>query len=244
MLGSYNSFKPESKVKNKILKIIKVIVILFIFYQFLSVFIISSFIVKTSAMEPGIIKGQRILSAPIISGASLNIINIKIPGIKDPSRGDIFLIKPANSEKLALYVKILDPVIRFFTLQKISLDSNISKNWNNQLAVKRIIGIPGDTVKMQEYKYFIKPSGKKEYIPEENIIDQEYIIVIPENISGMDSSFPFSGSMEEIKLSENQYFAANDNRGVSYDSRLYGSVSRNDILSPVFLSYDPGFSFK
>lgn len=244
LLGSYSSFKPQNKFKTKFSKTIKLIILFFFVYQFLSVFVISSFIVNTSAMEPGIVQGQRILSAPIVTGASLNLINFRFPGIKEPERGDIILARPGNSENLVWYIKIMDPVIRFFTLQKISLDPNIDQNWNNQLAVKRIIGIPGDTVQMVDYKFLIKPLGKTGFIPEEKVIKKEYIIKLPEDLQGLKSSFPFSGSLNEMKLTDDQYFVANDNRSVLYDSRLYGSISRNDILGPVFLSYWPGFTFK
>ncbi len=244
LLGSYSSFKPQNKFKTKVSRTIKLIILLFFVYQFLSVFILSSFIVNTSAMEPGIVKGQRILSAPVISGASLNLFNINIPGFKEPERGDIVLVRPGNSKDLPWYIKLTDPVIRFFTLQKKSLDKNIGQNWNNQLAVKRIIGIPGDTIKMTDYRFLIKTIEQTGFVTEENIIKNEYSINLPQKISGLKSSFPFSGSMTEIKLTENQYFVANDNRSVSYDSRLYGPISRNDILGPVILKYKPGFSFE
>jgi len=244
ILGSYSSYKPQNKFKINFSKIIKIVLIFFLIYQFLSVFIISSFIIKTSAMEPGILKDQRILSAPIVSGARLDLFKINIPGFKEPERGHIVLVKPGNSDKLAWYILILDPVVRFFTFQKKSLDPNIGQNWNNQLSVKRIIGVPGDSVQMRDYKFFIKPKEETGYISEENIIKNEYNILLPDNISGIESSSPFSGNMKEIKLSENQYFIANDNRSVSYDSRLYGPITRNEILGPVFLSYYPGFSFK
>ena len=244
LLGSYNSFKPQSKFKTKIIGSLKLIIIFFLVYQFISIFIISSFIVKTSAMEPGIFKNQRILTAPILSGTSLNFFNIRIPGIKEQERGDIILVRPGNSERSLRSVILLDTVVRFFTLQKISLDPNKGQNWNNQLSVKRIIGVPGDTVVMDDYKFLIKPNKNNRYISEENLIKQDYIIIIPKNIPGMESSFPFSGSMDEITLKEKQFIVANDNRSVLYDSRLYGPIYKNDIVGPVIASYWPGFSFK
>ena len=155
LLGSYNSFRPQNKFKIKFSKTIKIVIIFFFVYQFLSVFIISSFIIKTSAMEPGILKNQRILSAPIVSGARLDLLKINIPGFKEPERGQIVLVKPGNSEKLAWYILLLDPVVRFFSFQRKSLDPNIDQNWNNQLSVKRIIGVPGDFVQMKGYKFLI-----------------------------------------------------------------------------------------
>jgi signal peptidase I len=244
LLGSYSSFKPQKKLEVKIVIFIKIILAFFLIYQFVSIFIISSFIVQSSAMEPGITKGQHILSAPILTGASLKLFELKIPGFKETKRGDIVLVRPGNAEKLPWYINVLDPILRFFTLQKKTIDPNRKENWNNQLAVKRIIGIPGDTVKMLNYIYFIKPADETSYKSEEILIEDEYNLIIPQIPDNIDSSFPFAGFMVEIKLDENQYFVSNDNRGVYYDSRLYGSISGNNILGPVFFSYLPGFSFK
>ena len=244
LLGSYNSFKPENKFKMKVRKAIKTIVILFIAYQLITTFIVSSFTVGTSAMEPCILKGQHILSAPVLSGASINFLKIKIPGFKEPMRGDLVIIRPENASNVSWYVFLLDPVVRFFTLQKKTIMPNEDSSWNNQLSVKRIIGIPGDSIKMVNYKIFIKEKNGKVFNSEENQIDKKYSISIPPVITGMKSTFPFSGNMEVLKLKEKEYFLANDNRGAYYDSRLYGPITRNNILGPVFLTYNPGFSFK
>ncbi|MCD6397725.1 MAG: hypothetical protein J7L71_09305, partial [Spirochaetaceae bacterium] len=104
--------------------------------------------------------------------------------------------------------------------------------------------IPGDSIKMVNYSFAIKENKGNSFNSEMDLIHKKYTIIIPESISGMESSFPFSGNMDVVKLEENQYFLTNDNRGAYYDSRLYGPVSGTDILGPVFLTYSPGFSFK
>ena len=243
-LGTYGSFKPGSKLKTRFGSIIKSILLIFLVYQFTSVFIVSSFIVQTSAMEPGVLQGQRLLAAPIVTGASLKLLNVRVPGFRDPERGDLVLVRPGNAEKIAWYIVLLDPIVRFFTLQEKTIIPGKNQNWNNQIAVKRIIAIPGDTVKMIDFKFIVKPEDKTGFIPEHSIVSEEYALTIPTGIPDMDSSIPFSGNMGEVKLSDNQYFIANDNREVFYDSRFYGPVSRDNIIGHVFLSYWPGLSFK
>ncbi len=244
LLGSYSSFKPENKFKKKLGKLVKTIILFFIAYQVFTVFIVSSFTLNTSAMEPGILKGQHVLSAPFLTGASIDFFKIKIPGFKEPARGDLVLIRPGNASNVPWYVFVLDPVVRFFTLQKKTIMPNADSPWNNQLSVKRIIGIPGDTIKMVNYMFVIKDNKGNSYNSEQDLIHKKYSLLIPEGIPGMESSFPFSGNMEALKLKEGEYFLANDNRSAYYDSRFYGPVQENNILGPVFLTYSPGFSFK
>ncbi len=243
-LGSYNSFKPENIFRKRIRKVLKILIIFFIVYQIFTTFIVASFTVGTSAMEPGILKGQHLLSAPIVTGASINFLKIKIPGFKEPERGELVLIRPGNASNVSWYDFVLDPVVRFFTLQKKTILPDKDSSWNNQLAVKRIIGVPGDSIKMVNYRFLIKEKKSNSFNSEKDLIHNKYSLIIPENISGMETSFPFSGNMQVINLDKDQYFLANDNRGAYYDSRLYGAVSGNNILGSVFLTYLPGFSFK
>ncbi len=243
-LGTYGSFKPRSKLKTRLGKTGKILLFFFLVYQFVSVFIISSFVVQSSSMEPGILQGQRLLTAPIVTGASLTLLNVRIPGLKEPERGDLVLVRPGNAVSLPWYILLADPVVRFITLQKKTIIPGIDQNWNIQIAVKRIIAMPGDTVKMIDFKFLVKPLDKTGYVLENNITSREYNLSVPAELPNIDPSIPFSGNMDEVILSDNQYFVANDNREMFYDSRFYGPVSRDNILGQVFLSYWPGVSFK
>lgn len=243
-LGTYGSFKPRSKLRSQLGRIIKIVVFVFLIYQITSVFIISSFVVDTSAMEPGILQGQRLFAAPLLTGASLTLPRLRVPGLREPERGDLVLVKPGNAEEIAWYIILFDPVVRFFTLQEKTIIPGENQNWNNQIAVKRIIALPGDTVKMIDFKFFVKHKDKTGFMSEYSSASEEYPLKIPVELPSMDPSIPFSGNMDEITLSDNQYFIANDNRQVFYDSRFYGPVSRDNILGHVFLTYWPGITIK
>lgn len=72
--------------------------------------------------------------------------------------------------------------------------------------IKRIIGIPGDTVEIEKGVVYI--NTKK--------LDEPYK-------KGM------TGNLDLIKLKENEYFVLGDNRGVSMDSRLIGPITKKEI---------------
>jgi len=86
--------------------------------------------------------------------------------------------------------------------------------------IKRVIGLPGETVAIKNGQVIIyndqNPDGftlSEDYLPKSLITD---------------------GQVKK-KLGENEYFVLGDNRPVSYDSRLWGTLPKNDIVGRVWL---------
>lgn len=95
----------------------------------------------------------------------------------------------------------------------------------NKFYIKRIIGLPGETVQID--------SQGNIYINGE-ILEENYgkEVIRPENI-GIAS--------EPIRLGENEYFVMGDNRNNSSDSRLeiVGNIKKDDIVGRVVLRIWP-----
>lgn len=88
--------------------------------------------------------------------------------------------------------------------------------------IKRIIGLPNETVKIDRGVVSII---NKEH-PESFTLDQSFILY-PKEDSG---TYP---------LEEGQYFVMGDNRGASSDSRSWGSLPENLIVGRAFLRLFP-----
>ena len=94
------------------------------------------------------------------------------------------------------------------------------ENNKDKNLIKRIIGLPGDTVEIiGGYVYL---NGK--------LIDEPYL-----NAQGI------SGEMDEVIVPDGKLFVMGDNRGVSQDSRdvLVGCVDEQNILGKVFVRLYP-----
>ena len=85
--------------------------------------------------------------------------------------------------------------------------------------IKRIIGLPGETVRIKDGKVIIYTIQGKE-------IDLNELNYLP-------SSSKTSGNLE-VSLGYDQYFVLGDNRSASYDSRRFGPISRKDIIGRVY----------
>ena len=86
--------------------------------------------------------------------------------------------------------------------------------------IKRVIGMPGDTVEMKSGVLYI--NGKK--------IDQPFINTeaLAKQTVFMDD-FTLESLTGESKVPEGKYFVLGDNRGVSKDSRMIGFIDRSAI---------------
>ncbi len=83
--------------------------------------------------------------------------------------------------------------------------------------IKRVIGLPGDTVAIVKGAVYV--NGVK--------LDEPYII----------RSFTYS--MEKMTVPEGSYFVLGDNRDVSNDSHRWGPLSGDKIVGKVFVIYWP-----
>jgi len=89
----------------------------------------------------------------------------------------------------------------------------------SQRYIKRIIGLPGETVEINEGKIIIFSQNGQRVLEESDYLPS-YIYT--------------SGNMRVV-LGENEYFVLGDNRAVSSDSRRWGFLPGDDIIGRVFL---------
>jgi signal peptidase I len=90
--------------------------------------------------------------------------------------------------------------------------------------IKRIIGLPGERVKLHENVFYVNDQAVEEpYIPTDTPI--------------------YGGSFlqedMEIVVPEGKYFVVGDNRPHSADSREFGPISKEDFIGMAFLRYWP-----
>lgn len=103
----------------------------------------------------------------------------------------------------------------------------VFKHSPSQRYIKRIIGLPGETVEIKDGKVMI-------YNREEiHILDE--LDYLPPDI--------FTTGEDLTVLTEDQYFVLGDNRYASADSRRWGSLTREDIIGRVFFRAWPFTAF-
>lgn len=87
--------------------------------------------------------------------------------------------------------------------------------------IKRIIGLPGDTIQIRDKKLFRNGSE----------VEEPYV-------QHTDASIvPRRDNFGPITVPEGKYFVMGDNRDESYDSRFWGFVDRNKIEGRAWILY-------
>lgn len=172
-----------------------------------------------------------------------NSVVMVSPVVKDYSRGDLVLLKSRKPVNAGFLASQADRFVRFFTAQKISVFEK-SEQPSTKSNIRRIVGIPGDTIYMRDYVLYIKPAGQKHFLTEFEIVEEPYNVTFFVPPADWDTGIGVKGSFDELTLAYNQYFVLADNRKASDDSRLWGTVDKEAISAKVLMCYFPFKSFR
>jgi signal peptidase I len=94
--------------------------------------------------------------------------------------------------------------------------------------IKRIVGLPGDIIKIKDCEVYINRSGDK------FILEEKYL---PTEVCTVEGSELREG--RSLRLKEKEYAVFGDNRLNSVDSRAFGVVKKKDILGRVVFRFWP-----
>ena len=113
--------------------------------------------------------------------------------------------------------------------------------------IKRLAGLPGDTLKIADGQLYVKPAGAPEF---QKI--QELAPVFEKVYSGrggyqghtnspgeMPCGYFLRTADEEFTVPEDEYFMLGDNTKFSSDSRIWGTVPRRNIVGKAFFVFWP-----
>lgn len=129
----------------------------------------------------------------------------------NPETGDIivFIKDPVDPSIGARFVRLYQDMAAKFFRREV-----------NTRLVKRVIGLPGDEINIRDGKVFV--NGKE----------------LTENYA-QQPTYPKDSIQYPFTVPDGQYFVIGDNRGMSYDSRDFGCIKREQIEGRVWIRFWP-----
>ncbi len=109
--------------------------------------------------------------------------------------------------------------------------------------IKRLAGLPGDTLKISGGMLYVRPEGAKEFRPITDFSEKFKKIFSGQGgyhgyLNGRQlSHLGFDG--EEFTVPPDSYFMLGDNSASSLDSRYWGTVPRSNIVGKAFVVFWP-----
>jgi signal peptidase I len=183
----------------EVFEYVKIIIIALLITNFLNVFVFSLSEVRQSSMEKTLMENDQL----IVERLSYTF--------GQPQRGDIIVF----IDELEVNNTIPARIKRLYE----DMLSKIRQKDGHLRLVKRVIGLPGDEINIEDGYVFV--NGER--------LEEEYLSV-PTNAKNLD--YP-------LIVQEDSYFVLGDNRTVSLDSRDFGSVPIEKIEGRVMFRFWP-----
>lgn len=207
----------SDKTKN-IIEWIECIVIAIVLAVLIRYFIGTPTIVKKRSMYPTLKQDERLILSRW--GRTTK---------KMPERGDIITFEAPSKMALSAEEVDLNNPVAVYTNQPKNIFSKFTYyvlEWGKQSFIKRVIGLPGEHIKIEDGKVYINGEEYKEDYLQEDV------------------KTTASGVFTDFVVPENYVFAMGDNRAESTDCRSFGCIPLEKIEGKVVLRFFPFSRFR
>ena len=195
-------------------------------YLVLRTLLIEAFRIPSGSMIPSLLVGDWLFVNKVAYGPHIPFTRAHIPGYTQPGRGDIMV-----------FVSPYQP------------DEAEKGNDATPTLVKRLIGMPGDTMYMREGLVYINGIPQRQgYAAASNpkgdpnlrdpLMDWQHKIELDGTRFGAPPKEPALDHWGPLLIPQEHYFMMGDNRYGSKDSRYWGVVPRENVRGrPMFVYY-------
>ena len=139
------------------------------------------------------------------------------------------------------YIVMTDKVSTYFDNYHrgdiVILDGENMEGYNHdEYLIKRIVGMPGETIRIADGHVYIREVGAADFY----MLDEPYLA---DGVETYVMSWGFERGYNEVTLGPDEYYCMGDNRPVSNDSRNLGPFSSDRIKGIAFVIIYPFNAF-
>jgi len=231
---SLPTYRRQGWGKALLFRIVFILVGIYAFVFLTQSLILYSLQYRSNSMTPTLQSGDVVLVTPFLYGRRSLFSNESYLDFAGPSRGDVVVLDPPYVPNRGFFLNFLNRTVEIITFGHRHAFSNDEdeRNWMFEPVIRRVIGLPGDTITYSDGSYSIRPKGAQNFISEHALFRRTYQIAKPEiNPQG---SWPVS-----VTVPDGQLFVAADNRSQGLDSRQWGTIGKERLKGHVFLKTWP-----
>jgi signal peptidase I len=214
--------KAGSKRSGNLWENIKGIVGAVVLFLFLRTFLVEAYRIPSPSMVPALLVGDWLFVNKLVYGPHIPFTRINLPGYSDPKRYEIAVFVSPNQ-----------------------IDQQEDPT---PTLVKRIVGLPGDTLYMRNARLFVNGEEQKQGYGDESpvgdpnevsfLFDWQKKYALTSSRFGPAPEQPTHDNWGPLVIPPAYYFMMGDNRYQSKDSRYWGIVPRENFRGrPMFVYY-------
>ena len=168
----YQNYRDRGSPGRQLCRFVKFVVLLFLVYLIAHTVFLQTIRQDSTTMSPTLDRGDRLMVSPLLYGPRIRAFGWILPGFTEPRRGDLVAIRPGFMKEASAIRRLANPVVRFTTVERARLDDGA--DWRTAVQVKRIIGLPGDTVRMERFVVFVRPSDENRFFSQFELAVRPY----------------------------------------------------------------------
>jgi signal peptidase I len=189
-------------------------------------FVIEPFRIPSGSMLPTLLIGDHLFVNKFLYGVQIPFTRTRLPGLRDPERGDIVVFRVARGRGNSIYPADTRP--------ELPRDD----------FVKRVVGLPGERIEVRQDGVYVNgllaatehagrsfrdEVGRQLRVDVEQLGECDHLVLDDPTIPGR--------LRKAFTLEPGRYFMMGDNRDHSNDSRGWGTVHIDDFKGPAFVLY-------
>jgi signal peptidase I len=170
--------KEKQKKKNPVLDWLDAILSAVAIVLLINQYLLQAYQIPSESMVPSLLISDRIFVNKLVYGPELVPGLLKMPGFRQPRRGDVIIFESPEYIAIGPLKDILQRVVYMVTLSLVDIDRDENGNPKHHFLVKRAIGMPGERIRMNDGNVEILTAGALDF-RSEAVIKENLGLVYP-----------------------------------------------------------------
>ncbi len=132
--------------------------------------VLQAYVIPTGSMIPVFALNDRIFVEKVTFGPVLIPYFAKIPSIRAPKRGEIVVFQNPSYRPQGSLFTIIQRFLHLLSLGTVNIDRDRDGQIRAELLVKRVVGLPGDSLRYEQGKVYLSPAGTDAWFDEREIM--------------------------------------------------------------------------